>query len=314
VTVDADDLRLMQGLAQTVYMLRPEFLNNDATYGELAWTWGMDRAAAASSWRHRRWLEAGEVVGWGWIQLPRPVRLSDGTIRDSTRAYLAWLVHPRRPELVDEILDWYDEQARGLVRTVGVRAANTDAVARLCAHGFTVDELAAGDEGFWVQLNARDLDGVYEPALPRGYRFRTAEDVDTEAVWRAHVGAWHPSTLTLEGMRDVQASASYRPDLHVLIQSPDGMLVSSATIWLDAATGAAEFEPVGTHPQHRRRGLGRALLLHGMTAAKLAGASRMLVACLGAPARPAARALYYDIGFHPIARDLPHIKQPDPRA
>jgi hypothetical protein len=34
----------------------------------------------------------------------------------------------------------------------------------------------------------------------------------------------------------------------------------------------------------------------------------MLVACLGAPAHPAARALYYDVGFRPFTRDLPHVK------
>jgi len=37
----------------------------------------------------------------------------------------------------------------------------------------------------------------------------------------------------------------------------------------------------------------------------------MLVACLGAPAHTAARALYYDAGFRPFTRDLPHVK---PRA
>jgi hypothetical protein len=46
-----------------------------------------------------------------------------------------------------------------------------------------------------------------------------------------------------------------------------------------------------------------------MRAAQAAGARRMLVACLGAPAHPAARGLYYDVGFKPFTRDVPHIKQ-----
>jgi len=311
VTVEADDLRRMQSLAQTVYALRPEFLNNDATYGELAWIWGMDRtaAAAASSWRHRLWFDGPDVVGWAWAHLPRPVPLSDGSVRESTRAYLAWQVHPERLDLFSPILDWYDEQAHGLMRTVGARAANTDALARLSAHGFAVDERANGDEGCWLQFNARGLHGAYEPDLPRGYRFRTAEDVDAEGAWRAHVAAWNPSTLTLQGMRDVRASASYRPDLHFLVEAADGTLASCATVWLDEVTGAAEFEPVGTHPEHRRKGLGRAVLLHGMCAAQAAGARCMLVACLGAPAHPAARGLYYDVGFQPFTRDVPHVKQ-----
>ena len=37
--------------------------------------------------------------------------------------------------------------------------------------------------------------------------------------------------------------------------------------------------------------------------------SCLLAACLGAPAHTAARALYYDIGFRPFTRDLPHVRQ-----
>ncbi|MGA5560099.1 GNAT family N-acetyltransferase [Streptomyces platensis] len=43
-------------------------------------------------------------------------------------------------------------------------------------------------------------------------------------------------------------------------------------MWLDEANRTAEFEPVGTHPDYRRLGLGRALLLHGMHLARDAGA------------------------------------------
>ncbi|TIU28171.1 MAG: GNAT family N-acetyltransferase, partial [Mesorhizobium sp.] len=50
------------------------------------------------------------------------------------------------------------------------------------------------------------------------------------------------------------------------------------------------------------------LLLHGMHLARAAGASRMLVACLGAPAHAEARNMYYGVGFRPISRDLPQIK------
>ncbi|UXX93169.1 hypothetical protein N7U49_14905 [Streptomyces sp. AD2-2] len=38
--VTVAELRLMQGLAQRVTATRPELVNADATFGELAWTWG----------------------------------------------------------------------------------------------------------------------------------------------------------------------------------------------------------------------------------------------------------------------------------
>jgi hypothetical protein len=50
------------------------------------------------------------------------------------------------------------------------------------------------------------------------------------------------------------------------------------------------------------------LRLYGLHRAKAAGAKRMMVACLGAPGRPAARNMYYGVGFRELSRDLPHIK------
>jgi GNAT superfamily N-acetyltransferase len=76
----------------------------------------------------------------------------------------------------------------------------------------------------------------------------------------------------------------------------------------DTGYKTAEFEPVGTHPDYRRLGLGSAMLLHGMHLARDAGATHMTVACYGAPGLPAARGLYYGVEFRPFTRDVPLIK------
>lgn len=302
------DLWLMQGLAQQVTALRPELVNVDATVGELAWVWGKDHATQASTWRHRVWYDGADVVGWGWIFLPYQVPRSDGQILYVTTTTLTWQVHPGRPQVLDQILDWYDAQAPGRDRRVTVRAADRDALHRLAAHGYRVDEQAAGDSGSWTQYNARDLDDLPEPVLPPGFRFLTAGQVTPEAAAQAHRDAWHPSSFTDGGMREVREMWPYREDLHVLVQAPDGTLAATAIGWLDEQNRAAEFEPVGTHQRYRRQGLGRALLLFGMRQAHQAGATRMFVACLGAPAYPAARLLYHSVGFREFTRELPHIK------
>ena len=85
-------------------------------------------------------------------------------------------------------------------------------------------------------------------------------------------------------------------------------MASSAIMWLDEVNKSAEFEPVGTHPGYRRRGLARAMMLHGMHLARAAGASHMTVVCEGAPGHPAARGLYYGLGFRELSRDAPLIK------
>jgi GNAT superfamily N-acetyltransferase len=307
------ELRLMQGLAQEVTALRPELVNSNATVGELAWVWGKDHAGLGETWRRRFWRDGdGRLAAWGWAFLPYRVPRSDGEILEVKTAELAWQTHPDRPELLDEILEWYDAQAATADRRTAARAADKDARARLAAHGFLLDEKNAADDGYWIQFNERsltDLDESDAPVLPPGFRFRDAGEVGSESAVKAHRDAWHPSSFTEAAFEGVRPRWPYREDLHVLVEAPDGTLVSTAIIWLDPENRTAEFEPVGTHRDYRRQGLGSALLRHGMHLAREAGASRMLVTCLGAPAHPAARGLYHGVGFREFTRDVPYIKQ-----
>jgi GNAT superfamily N-acetyltransferase len=301
----SDDLRLMQGLAQEVDALAPELANSDATVGELAWVWGKDHADQGHRWRRRLWYEGGSVAAWGWIFLPYQVARTDGRVLDVPTANLAWQVHPDHPELLDDILDWYDAEVPEVDHRTNVRAAGKDALARLAAHGYHHNP----DDDLWVQLNGRDLTELADPVLPSGFRFRTADEVGPEAAVRAHRDAWYPSSFTEQGFDGVRRTWPYRADLHVLIEAPDGTLVATAIMWLDERNRTAEFEPVGTHREYRRQGLGSVLLQHGMHRARAAGATRMLVTCLGAPGYPAARDLYTGVGFREFTRDLPHVKR-----
>lgn len=302
------ELRLMQGLAQEVTELGPELLNGDATVGELAWVWAKDFDARNQFWRHRMWFCHGALVAWGWVQLPFRVRRDDGTFLESAEANLTWQVHPDRPELLTEILEWYDEEAGEVDRLMTIQSGDPQAPAIVTAHGYEFDEAAGSDDGDWVQFNGRQLDAVPDPVLPAGFRFLAAEDVSAADAARAHRDAWHPSSFTDVAFERVRQTWPYRGDLHVLVEAPGGTLAATAIVWLDDATRTAEFEPVGTHPDFRRQGLGTALQLYGMQQAKAAGANHMLVACLGAPAYPAARAMYYGVGFRPMTRDWPQIK------
>jgi GNAT superfamily N-acetyltransferase len=306
--VTAADLRLMQGLAQRVTAVRPDLVNSDASVGELAWIWGKGHASDGTSWLRRLWSSGDGLVAWGWAYLPRQVRRSDGSVNDITGAYLGYQVHPGHSELVDEVIRWYDVVAAGIERTVMPRAADEFALTRWAAHGYQTDPASLGDTGAWTQHNQRDLDDLEQPVLPGGFRFRTAGEAGPQAVVQAHVDAWAPSTYTAEGYEGVRRTPPYRGDLHVLVEAPDGTMAASTIMWLDEANRTAEFEPVGTHPGYRRRGLGRAMLLHGMHLAREAGANHMTVGCLGAPGHPAARGLYYSVGFRKFTQDAPLIK------
>jgi ribosomal protein S18 acetylase RimI-like enzyme len=306
----AADVELMQGLAQRVTATHPDLVNSDASYGELAWNWGRGHAADGAHWPRRLWFAGGELVAWGWAQLPRRVRRNDGSVKDVTGAYLACQVHPEHARLVDDVITWFDATAGNIERTVLPGAADEFALRRWAAHGYETDPAALGDTGSWTQLNERDLTEIEEPVLPEGFRFRTADEAGRAAAVQAHVDAWAPSSYTASSYEGVRRTPAYRGDLHVLVEAPDATMAASAILWLDEVNETVEFEPVGTHPGYRRLGLGRAMLLHGMHRARAAGARHATVACLGAPGHPKARGLYYGVGFREISRDAPLIKTP----
>jgi GNAT superfamily N-acetyltransferase len=295
------DVRLMQGLAQRITADRLDLVNSDASVGELAWNWGRGHAANGATWARRLWFARDELVAWGWAQLPHQVRRRDGSVKDVTGANLAVQVHPDHAALVDEVIDWYDGVAADVERSVIVQAADEFGLARWVAHGYEAEPDSGGG---WTQLNVRDLHDIENPLLPQGFRFRNADEAGPAAAVQAHVDAWPLSAYTVESYHGVRATPPYRGDLHVLVEAPDGTMACSAVMWLDEVNKTAEFEPVGTHPDYRRRGLGRALLLHGMHLARDAGATQMTVACLGAPEHPNARGLYYSVGFHYFSRDI----------
>jgi len=137
------------------------------------------------------------------------------------------------------------------------------------------------------------------PGPPAGYALRSLggpEDLPARvrASWLAfHPGdpygdddpSWYPERI--------QRAPLYRRDLDLVAVAPDGSLAGFATIWYDDVTRAAAFEPVGVAPEHRRRGLGRALMEEGLRRAQWMGATRAHVASYGA----AAHATYASVGF-----------------
>ena len=187
--VTAADVQLMQGLAQRVTADRPDLVNDDASFGELAWIWGKGHASDGESWLHRLWFSGHELVAWGWAFLPHRAKRSDGSVVDVTSAHLTYQIHPDRSELADEVIDWYEGVAVGVDRTVAPQAADRFALKRWSVRGFQTDPASLGDTGSWTQLNQRDLTDLEQPVLPDGFRFRTAAEAGPEAAVRAHVDA-----------------------------------------------------------------------------------------------------------------------------
>jgi GNAT superfamily N-acetyltransferase len=96
-----------------------------------------------------------------------------------------------------------------------------------------------------------------------------------------------------EWYRNVQRVPLYRRDLDLVAVAPDGELAAFATVWLDDVNRMVVFEPVGTHPAHQRRGLGKAVMAEGQRRAARLGATLATVSSYGT----GAHALYAAMGF-----------------
>jgi GNAT superfamily N-acetyltransferase len=103
------------------------------------------------------------------------------------------------------------------------------------------------------------------------------------------------------------SSWPYRDDIDFVVEAPDGSLATSALGWYDEANRVGEFEPVGTHPDHRRLGLASAVMLFGMQRFRDAGATRAIVGFRGDAGYPIPKLVYESIGFRELSRDLPYV-------
>ena len=83
-----------------------------------------------------------------------------------------------------------------------------------------------------------------------------------------------------------------------MVVAPDKSFAAFCLIWFDPVTASGIFEPVGWHPDHRRRGLTRAVVEEGLQRLRRLGARTALVnAHQGSEV---ATSLYFSLGFREI--------------
>jgi ribosomal protein S18 acetylase RimI-like enzyme len=275
------DLRHMQAVVSAGWAARGALA--PLHIGDLAWwvaQWEWPTADGPSG-RRRLWFDGstGQPVGWGWATSP---------------SEFDFAVHPDRPDgaVHDEILAW----ARQCLDPVETSALDRDEASeeRLSAAG-----MYRGDRYFiHLAVPLASLPPVPPRAAP-GYTVRAVRGpADLAHRVDVHRTVWHPSRVTAASYRNVMMTWPYRAELDWVAVAPDGSFASSALAWLDTGTGSVEFEPVGTHPDHRRRGLARAVCTAALLSARRLGARVGVVYC--EPDSPA-QALYESVGFRAVA-------------
>jgi mycothiol synthase len=185
----------------------------------------------------------------------------------------------RTAELEAEMIDLAEEK----LFTIGKKSGRK-AVAVWVNDGDTMREELLAARGFarkaeWQCFNRyRDLAlPIPDVQAPEGYTIRpmTLEEIPSRswASWRA----FHPD----EPDEDYQGhewywsltkAPMYRRDLDLVAIAENGSVAAFVTVWYDDVTRSGYFEPVGTMPEHQRKGLCTALLYEGMRRLKERGA------------------------------------------
>lgn len=150
-----------------------------------------------------------------------------------------------------------------------------------------------------------------DPVPQSGYRIRALGD-EAELPARSWLSwkVFHPDEPdeNYKGWtwyKNVQRVPLYRRDLDIVAEASDGELAAFCTVWFDDITRTAVFEPVGTHPNHQKRGLGKAVMSEGLRRAQELGATLASVSSY----TTGAHALYDSMGFTEFDLLEPWIKE-----
>ena len=241
----------------------------------------------------RIWEEDDEIVG---ISHPE----------DTYNAFLQ--IRPGYRDLEPEMLDWAEKTiakpTENSNKKIVIWVNESDEYRQdlLTKRGYEKGEECS-------YLNKLKLNDDYKPELPDGYKFRSMDE-EISFIKRYNVinKAFHPeddfvNEVPKSFIKMVEAPM-YRPDLDLIIEDEKGEFASSCVIWFDQENKIGMFEPVGTHPDYKREGLGKALIKEGLRRLKEIGAETAYVEAYGTDRR----AFYQSTGFNTYDQDYPWTK------
>jgi ribosomal protein S18 acetylase RimI-like enzyme len=237
-------------------------------------------------------------------------RLAAWVLLTPGAGYFDLYVRPdwRQAGPLESLLAWVDAAAEAMVRPVGGQAIRTMwiderdrlFISLLEQRGYSLDS------EYLLCLEQPLAGPVDAPQLPDGFTVRSVAG-EHEAALRAAAshaafGSSRPFDVYLQNYLAFMRSPVYTPDLDLVTVAPDGRFASFCICWVDDASRVGLFEPVGTHPDFRGRGLGRAVMQEGLRRLQARGMAQAVVCAQGD--NPAAQRLYESAGFRVALRLL----------
>ncbi len=219
-------------------------------------------------------------------------------------------IHPqvRGGELAAEVMAWAEQRLREagqalslpLILRSGCRDSLQWQRSLLADFGFT-------PERYFFRLKRSLKESIPTPQIPDGWKIRSVDAQKDAEAWvdmfnQTFVDHWNHHPLSLDEYHYYTTLSSYDPTLDLVIETPEGEMVTFCMSEIDpeynARLGLKEgyVDLLGTRRGYRRLGLARALLFAGLNRLKAAG---METATLGVDAQNplGALGLYESMGF-----------------
>ncbi len=223
-----------------------------------------------------------------------------GAVHPESEAEAFLEIHPDYRQVEEEMLAWAESHLvkateDGTQHQLTVFVYEYDALRRRLLERRGFQKMPHGGVIRRLHFGNKVLPPV---EVPEGYTLRTARAHDAEEYQRfADLlnAAFNRTFHKAQEIRTFRATApSYRPDLDLFAESADGSLAANVGVIYVEEIRAGLYEPVCTHPDHRQKGLARALMLEGMHRLKALGATEVTV---GTGDMVPANQLYESVGF-----------------
>ncbi len=232
-------------------------------------SWALDNPENVRLW----FDENHQLIAWAVLQTPFWA--------------IDYVCHPDTEiNLHSEILSWADQHARATINTTYGRPAwfimvFSGQVNRI--HDFeNAGFKCQSDVGDYssskvlMQYSSQTPVKVYEPRS--GFTVRSlAGEKEVKNYVELHQSVFETKNMTIDWRTRTLQHPDYKPDLDIIVESPDGRLVAFCICWFNRSSLEGHIEPLGCHKDFRQYGLGRVALSEGLRCLQSLGAQNIFV-------------------------------------
>jgi len=146
-----------------------------------------------------------------------------------------------------------------------------------------------------INYTEHDYRQIPDATLPNGFHFHDATSDDLE-----NLADVHNHSFTNKWTAEIYGKVFNAPyqEYEIVVVAPDGRFAAFTQVWVDNINHSILFEPVGTHEDFRRRGIGKALMVYVLKRMQAEHGIQVAIVCHEPPDKNVASgALYASVGF-----------------